>query len=474
MKNNTVSTTRRIQALFLAIALVLTVMVFGITNAATRFTDVADGFWAREDIEYVVEKGLFNGTSATTFAPQATMTRGQLTAVLYRYAGEPSVSGKQPYSDVTSDKYYYDAAIWANKNGIMFNDMKSAKQYNPNESLTRAEFAVMLYKFSIYMGDEFLDKDAIKDNPFTDMDAKNFGTRATEIREAMLGWAYPQGVLNGTSGTTMAPKNSLTRAHVAAMLHRYDVNVLPGITEDEDTPDTTKEYTMSLGVMNKEIKVGDYTYAQCLFEPYHNDITVKFTSSNTSVATVESYSTDGAYVYAKSAGTATITATAPNGEKDSVTVTVVGGSSDKPDNNVSTDEYDENKQAVIDNINAYRAEDGLGSLSINEFLMDAAQVRAEECASMGAMNNHIRPDGTAWSTVLPEVGYIQTADNAGGGEILYQTSYKSNQAASAVNWWRNSPGHNHTMTLDTAKEIGVGIAKSSNGYTYYCAIIKNA
>ena len=61
--------------------------------AAGKFTDVPDTYWADDEITFVTDKGLFNGTTATTFSPEAQMKRGQLAAVLYRYAGSPKVSG---------------------------------------------------------------------------------------------------------------------------------------------------------------------------------------------------------------------------------------------------------------------------------------------------------------------------------------------------------------------------------------------
>ena len=436
--------------------------------AAQTFTDVPASYWAYDAIERAYAGGIVNGTSydqatgARTYSPENSLTLAHFVVMLTR-----AFYGAEVERSSATGAWYAKNLAAAKAHGLL----DGLGAYSMDATATR-------YQMASIMAAIMEDKGAVMPS----------GAELAKAQGQIGDWAdIPQqyqdavaavfalGIIQGTdSKGTFAGEATVKRSHAAVIYGRLAdaIEALSG-TEQGQTP--AKEYTMSLGVMHREIEVGDYTNAQCLFEPYHNDITVKFTSSNTSVATVEAYCTDGAHVYAKGPGTAVITATAPNGETDSVTVTVVGGSSDKPGNNVSTDGYEENKQAVIDNINAYRAEDGLGSLRINEFLMDAAQVRAEECASMGAMNNHIRPDGTAWSTVLPEVGYIQTNDNAGGGEILSQTNaYKSNQATSVVNGWRNSPGHNRIMTFDTAKEIGVGVAKSSNGYTYYCAIIKNA
>lgn len=456
---------KRILSLGMALAL-----CWGLTApalaAAPAFTDVPASYWAYDAIERAYAGGIVNGTSydqatgARTYSPENSLTLAHFVVMLTR-----AFYGAEVERSSATGAWYAKNLSAAKAHGLL----DGLGAYSMDATATRYQMASIM---AAIMEDKGATMPSGAELAKAQGQIGDWADIPQQYQDAVAA-VFALGIIQGTdSKGTFAGEATVKRSHAAVIYGRL-ADAIEALSGTEQTP--AKEYTMSLGVMHREIEVGDYTNAQCLFEPYHNDITVKFTSSNTSVATVEAYCTDGAHVYGKSAGTAVITATAPNGETDSVTVTVVGGSSDKPDNNVSTDGYEENKQAVIDNINAYRAEDGLGSLCINEFLMDAAQVRAEECASMGAMNNHIRPDGTAWSTVLPEVGYIQTNDNAGGGEILCQTgAYKSNQATSVVNSWRNSPGHNHTMTLDTAKEIGVGVAKSSNGYTYYCAIIKNA
>ena len=72
------------------------------------FTDVPESHWAAADIQYAAERGLFQGTSDTTFAPNANMNRAMLATVLYRYAGSPDVSGVTPYVDVTAGQWYTD------------------------------------------------------------------------------------------------------------------------------------------------------------------------------------------------------------------------------------------------------------------------------------------------------------------------------------------------------------------------------
>ena len=84
---------KRTLSILLVVSMVASLCVGMLSFAATNFTDVPSSYWAYDEIQYVVDKGLFNGTTATTFSPEAQMKRGQLAAVLYRYADSPDVSG---------------------------------------------------------------------------------------------------------------------------------------------------------------------------------------------------------------------------------------------------------------------------------------------------------------------------------------------------------------------------------------------
>lgn len=205
--------------------------------AAPTFSDVPNSYWAHDEIEFIVNKGLFNGTTATTFSPDAQMKRGQLAAVLYRYAGSPKVSGTSGYSDVASTAYYADACTWAKENKIFMQSKLNATALNPDEGITRSEFAVMLYNFAKLNGKAEVKSNA--SNPYTDMKDVS-----SEIKTAMVNWAVPAGVLNGTSGTTMSPFAAIKRSHVAAMLYRYETKIAnPG--SGEEKPAETKPTTPS-------------------------------------------------------------------------------------------------------------------------------------------------------------------------------------------------------------------------------------
>lgn len=91
-----------------------------------------------------MEKGITSGTSATTFSPNQSCTRGQIVTFLYKAAGSPSVSGSNPFKDVKSGDYFYSPVLWAVKNGITSGT--SATTFSPSQSCTRGQIVTFLYK----------------------------------------------------------------------------------------------------------------------------------------------------------------------------------------------------------------------------------------------------------------------------------------------------------------------------------------
>lgn len=112
------------------------------------FTDVHETDWFYNDVLFVYEEGLFAGTSDTTFSPNAAMTRAMLVTVLYRLEGEPAVIGRSGFSDVTFNSYYEDAVTWAADNGIV--NGTSITTFSPNANVTREQMAAILYRYAQY------------------------------------------------------------------------------------------------------------------------------------------------------------------------------------------------------------------------------------------------------------------------------------------------------------------------------------
>ena len=163
---------------------------------------------------FAYERGLFSGTSDTTFSPNASMTRAMLVTVLYRLEGQPAVNGRSGFSDVTFNSYYEDAVTWAANNGIV--NGTSTSTFSPNANVTREQMAAILYRYAQYKQYNTAASSSL--NSFSDH-ASVSGYAVTPLQ-----WAVAEKLVNGSAGKLM-PTGNATRAQVAAILHRFVANV---------------------------------------------------------------------------------------------------------------------------------------------------------------------------------------------------------------------------------------------------------
>ena len=118
----------------------------GQPSGGTGFRDVQADAWYADAVQYVVSEGLMNGTDADAFSPDASMSRAMLVTVLYRLSGEPAVSQDSGFADVAADAYYADAVSWATEQGIVTGTSQTA--FSPDESVTREQMAALLYRYA--------------------------------------------------------------------------------------------------------------------------------------------------------------------------------------------------------------------------------------------------------------------------------------------------------------------------------------
>lgn len=114
------------------------------------FGDVKSGDWFYNDVKYVYDKGMMAGTAADVFAPNATTTRAMIVTILYRLEGSPAVTGTSAFVDVPAGQWYTDAVNWAAANQIVKGT--SATTFAPNDSITREQMAAILYRYAQYKG----------------------------------------------------------------------------------------------------------------------------------------------------------------------------------------------------------------------------------------------------------------------------------------------------------------------------------
>ena len=162
-------------------------------NPTPDFTDVADDFWGKEAIDYVVAEGLMKGTSETTFAPNVTTTRAMLMTILARMDGVDTTS---------SNPWYQKGMEWAVAEGV-------SDGTNPEGTITREQLAVMLYRYS---GSPAVSADALT---FADGDA------VSDWAVEGVRWAVANGILSGKGNDTLDPQGNATRAEVAQMLCNF-------------------------------------------------------------------------------------------------------------------------------------------------------------------------------------------------------------------------------------------------------------
>ena len=113
---------------------------------AAQFSDVSPDAWYAEAVEYVRNHGIMNGTSATIFNPNSTASRGQIAAILYRASGSPETSGGTDFTDVADTAYYADAVRWASTYGIVTGYGDGT--FRPNNPITRQQLAAILWRYA--------------------------------------------------------------------------------------------------------------------------------------------------------------------------------------------------------------------------------------------------------------------------------------------------------------------------------------
>ncbi|MDR1131789.1 MAG: S-layer homology domain-containing protein [Oscillospiraceae bacterium] len=175
------------------------------------FIDVKEADWFYGDVAYVHTNGVMNGTSANTFSPGLSVTRGMLVTVLYRAAGSPGTSGAAPFTDVAADKYYAGAVAWAAANGLVTGI--GGDQFAPEAPVTRQDLAVILLRRA--------EKDGLALPAVRGSAAFGDEAAVASYAKAAVEALYRAGIINGRPGGSFDPKGGATRAETAALLHRF-------------------------------------------------------------------------------------------------------------------------------------------------------------------------------------------------------------------------------------------------------------
>ena len=174
-------------------------------SAALPFTDIADDAYYADAVVWAVSKSITSGATATTFAPNASCTRGQMVTFLWRANGSPEPkSTATSFTDVKSGAYYEKAVAWAVENNVTTGT--SAATFSPDATVTRAQAVTFQWRAAGAPASEGT-------NAFTDVSASAFYAPAVQ-------WAVNAGVTTGTSATTFSPNSSCLRAQIVSFLYR--------------------------------------------------------------------------------------------------------------------------------------------------------------------------------------------------------------------------------------------------------------
>lgn len=174
------------------------------------YFDVSSTAWYYNAVKYAVEKGLFSGVTDTQFGPNVSMTRGMLVTVLYKLEGRPAAGGNS-FIDVSSNAYYSNAVAWAASKNIVSGIGDG--MFAPGQAISREQMVVILYKYAQNKGMDTSASASLSN--FADYDKVS-----PWAREAMQ-WAVGAGLISGKNGSILDPTGTATRAEVASILMNF-------------------------------------------------------------------------------------------------------------------------------------------------------------------------------------------------------------------------------------------------------------
>lgn len=454
---------RRAAAALLAVAMTLSCALTANAAGADKFNDVPKTAWYYEAVSFAVDNGLFNGTSATQFSPNAGMTRGMFVTVLGRYAKVDTAQyqGTQ-FNDVAESAYYAPYAKWASKNGVA--QGTGNDKFSPDATITRQQLATMMCNYAASTGKEVSvsTADAVVYYAFPDQN-----TVAPYAVEP-LKWATYNRVINGSDGK-LKPAATATRAEVAQLMMNFD-KYIKGETTPNTTPDVKPDPKPSGAITTwnptmyefaEELIATDYDMAKvkAIGEKYAPIVCGKENATIEELIAAMKAMT-GAPYEAASMGTERANIYWAN-----VLATSIGqGEEPKPDEPAVTDaQLRAYEDEMVRLVNEERKKAGVPELERDERLMQAARIWAEH-----TITDFRHSDGDESFSILKSVGFDECTGNAkvggqnvGGGAVITSDPVKAHMDAI-----RRSEGHYRTMLREDYTKLGVGYVADGRGSVY--------
>lgn len=179
--------------------------------ASDTFNDIKTNDWYAESVGSIINMNLMCGTSPTTFAPKSLFDRSMMATILYRLAGQPTITYKESFKDVESEAWYSNAVLWSSANHII-NGYGNGK-YGPNDPITREQVVTVFYRYAENIFLNVTAEDELMENFHDEGDVSCFASEAME-------WALTNDIIHGTPDGMLNPKATATRAEVATMMIR--------------------------------------------------------------------------------------------------------------------------------------------------------------------------------------------------------------------------------------------------------------
>ena len=177
----------------------------------SAYTDIPDGQWYTDAVDFVTRYGFMNGVGSGLFHPGDNVNRAQFVTILYRMAGSPAVTIDNPFEDIPDGQWFSDAVVWAYEKGITTGTDES--HFNPGGTLVRQHMVTFLMRFAKTMGIDTSDRADL--SGYTDADL------IQSYAQAPMEWAVAVGIISGMSETSLDPNGLANRAQIAIIIQRF-------------------------------------------------------------------------------------------------------------------------------------------------------------------------------------------------------------------------------------------------------------
>jgi uncharacterized protein YkwD len=464
------------------------------------FNDVPQGAWFRNYVGWAFANNITTGTSPTTFAPNANVTRGQFVTFLYRIAGTPAVSGSHGFHDVPAGEFFATPVLWAAQTGVTTGTTPTT--FSPDAPITREQLVTMLHR---YIGDLGL----YTTTPANALDMFIDSGSVSSWAIAAMRWGAHNGII-GTGGT-LNPRGNASRADTVAMLQRvvntFNIPRIPPANQPGQPPTQPPPVlipvtgvNISLDKSPAQLKINETSAVIINILPFNaTDQSVQLSVDNASILSI----TQDGHVTGLARGTATITATASNGLSRNLSVTVSPSSITLPNRRATNAErqawisdYTANggptatELEVIRLVNIERENNGLVPVSMDISLMQAARYFGQQAYDLreyhtvwrGGNDGHSHNFGPYATNPVASHGASRNVAVAFGNTLGTSNRWwnggnwyggGSLTAGFMVTGWMNSQGHRDLILSPGERFIGVGQYPGGISYMYMSAVPSN-